>query len=149
MQVATRAPVDAELTGDRSGPTGMPHVMWRSRLRWGSAVGGSPLAIAPSGRWKSGVEICVSIRLFGLHLAVAEVEERLPADEAPRRPRAAAQVDRIGLALAGGSKIIPKNGVPSSSPARFARYDGRTMLWPKRYAAPWNSTGMKRRPAGR
>ena len=28
------------------------------------------------------------------------------------------------------------------SPARLARYDGRTMLCPNRYAAPENSTGM-------
>ena len=41
---------------------------------------------------------------------------------------------------------MPKNaGWPGSVPGlptRFARYEGRIMLCPKRYAAPWNSTGM-------
>jgi hypothetical protein len=72
----------------------------------------------------------------------AEIEERLPADEAPRRAAIAAQVDRIGLAFSrAGSKIIAKNGAPLS-PARFARYEGRTMVWPKRNTAPWNSIGI-------
>ena len=35
-------------------------------MRCGSAVGASWLAIAPEGRWKSAVEIFVSMRLFGL-----------------------------------------------------------------------------------
>ena len=53
----------------------------------------------------------------------------------PRRSRGSASPS------AAGSKIIAKNGLPLS-PARFARYDGRTIEWPKRYAAPWNSTGI-------
>jgi hypothetical protein len=43
----------------------MPQVNWRKRLRCGSTWGWSWLAIAPSGRSKSGVEMWVSIRLFG------------------------------------------------------------------------------------
>ena len=46
-------------------PDGSCQVRWRSRLRCGSEVGASWLAIAPSGRSKSGVEIFVSICLFG------------------------------------------------------------------------------------
>jgi hypothetical protein len=40
-----------------------------------------------------------------------------------------------------GSKISAKNGLPPL-PVKFTRYDGRTMLWPKRYEPVWNSTGM-------
>ena len=116
-------------------PEGSDQVRWRSRLRCGSEVGGSPLAMAPSGRLNSGVEILVSITLVRPHvggLVAAEVEERLPADEAPRRARPAAQVDRVGLALAGRVEDEPEERLRRPSPARLARYDGRTMLWPKR-----------------
>ena len=41
-------------------------------------------------------------------LRAAKVEERLPADEASRRARAAAQVNRIPLALAGGIEDEPE-----------------------------------------
>jgi hypothetical protein len=93
-------------------PDGSDHVMPRSRLRCGSDVGGVDDLVRP-------------------HLAVAEVEGRLPADEAPRRAGVAAQVDRVALALTGGVEVMPKKAAPLS-PATFARYDGRTMLWPKR-----------------
>ena len=46
-------------------PEGMLHVTWRSRLRWGSDVGGVPEAIVCSGRSKSGVEMRASISLLG------------------------------------------------------------------------------------
>ncbi len=49
--------------------------------------------------------------LVRLHLPVAEVEERLPADEAPRGASTAAQVDRIGLPLARGVEDHPEEGV--------------------------------------
>ena len=51
---------------------------------------------------KSGVEILVSISFVRLDVAVAEVEEGLPADEPARRTRAAAKVDRVGLSFPGG-----------------------------------------------
>ena len=62
-------------------------------------------------------------------LAVAEVEERLPADEPPGRPRAAPEVAGSGAARAVEDR--PKKGLPLS-PARLARYEGRTIEWPKR-----------------
>jgi hypothetical protein len=41
--------------------------MPRSRLRWGREMmsPGTPPAIAPIGRWNSGVEMVASTRLFG------------------------------------------------------------------------------------
>jgi hypothetical protein len=86
-------------------------VSWRRRFRCGSACGVSWLAIAPSGRSKSGVEIFVSIFLFRLHLPVAEVEERLPADEAARGASPAAQIDRVGLAFPLGVEDHREEGV--------------------------------------
>ena len=67
----------------------------------------------------------------GVREGGAEIEERLPADEAPARPGPTAQVRRVCLVLGSsplGSKTIPKNAVPSLSPARFARYEGRTRV---------------------
>ena len=58
--------------------------------------------------------------LVVLHLPVAEIEEGLPADEAPRRAEASAEVVGVGPGLRDGSKTSPKNGLPSS-PARLAR----------------------------
>ena len=57
------------------------------------------LAIAPSGRWKAASRASCRFACSA-DLAVAEVEERLPADEAARRARAAAEIDRIAPALA-------------------------------------------------
>ena len=92
-------------------PDGSDQVTWRTRLRCGSAVGGSPEAIVASGRLKSGVEILRVDELVRPHVLaerasdstrarlVAEIEERLPADEAPAGSGAATQVDRVGLTL--------------------------------------------------
>ena len=46
-------------------PDGSDQVMCRSRFRCGREIGGSPDAIAASGSRNSGVEMCVSIFLFG------------------------------------------------------------------------------------
>ena len=81
--------------------------------------------------------------LVVLDLSVAEVEERLPSDVAPRGRVAAEQVvpvvgDRAGEVGSVASKTSAKNGsavglVLSPVPlVKFARYDGRTMLWPNR-----------------
>ena len=79
-------------------PDGSSQVMCRSRLRCGQRRSAARWqAIAPSGRLKSGVESLRVDPLVGLDLAVAEVEERLPADEAARRAAAAAQVGGVRL----------------------------------------------------
>ncbi len=49
---------------------------------------------------------------------------RLGARDPPRRSPGSGPASEL-------SKIIPKNGLPLS-PARFARYDGLTIEWPKR-----------------
>ena len=83
-------------------PDGSCQVRCLSRLRCGSDVGGSWLAIAPSGRLKSGDEIFVSILLFGLtspspkSKKVCQPTNRLGA----RDP--AAEIVRVGLALLRG-----------------------------------------------
>src|SRR5437867_6796727 len=59
-------------------------------------------------------ERCRDLRvdsLVRLHVPVAEVEEGLPTDEAPRRACTSAQVDRIRLALAGGIEDHPEERV--------------------------------------
>ena len=91
--------------------------------------------MAPSGSVNKGVEFGVEplIRPHKRAVLAPEVEEGLPPDEPARSSRAAAQVDRIDAPFACRSKIIPKKGRPLS-PCRFARYEGRTMLWPIRYA---------------
>ena len=66
--------------------------MCRSSVRCGSTVGGSWLAIAFSGRSKSGVDSRRSIILLGLTHAVTEVEEGVPPDEPARGSRVAAQI---------------------------------------------------------
>jgi len=48
----------------------------------------------------------------------------------------ARQTPRLACAACAAPGNVP------ALPVRFARYEGRTMVWPKRYAAPWNSTGM-------
>ena len=89
-------------------PEGSDQVTWRNRLRCGGEMGASPVGIAASGSWNSGVEILASQlirpdRRIGVARAVcegrSEIEERLPPDEASPRASAAAQVDRVGLAL--------------------------------------------------
>ena len=100
-------------------------------MRWGSAVGASCVAIAPSGRVNRAVEIFVSIFLFGLtspspkSKKVCQPMNRRAARAPPRRSSGSA------LPSWEGSKMKPKNGCPLS-PARFARYEGRTMLCPIR-----------------
>ena len=76
-------------------------------------------------------------------LTVAQVEERLPADVTPGSREAAQQVvtvivDRPGKLGRGGVEDSAKKGsaaglVESPVPlVKLARYEGRTMLWPKR-----------------
>ena len=126
-------------------PDGNCHVRWRKRFRCGSDVGPSWLAIAPRGRLKSGVESFVSIRLFGLTWPSPKSKNVCQ----PTKRRGARAPPRMSpgslLPSCDGSKTKAKNG-PPLSPARFARYDGRTMLWPIRYVPVWNSTGMNASP---
>src|SRR5438105_2372810 len=113
-------------------PEGIDHVTWRSRLRWGSAVGWSWLAMAASGRLNSGVEMRRSILLLGFTLPspksknVGHPMNRRLARKPPVRS-GGSDVP----ASADESKMSPKNAEPLS-PVKLARYDGRTMLWPKR-----------------
>ena len=85
------------------------------------------MAIAASGKSNSGVEIFVSICLFGLMFPspkskkVCQPMKRLGARKPPRRSSGS------GLFSCAGSKIIPKKGWPLRL-VKFARYDGRTML---------------------
>ena len=73
----------------------------------------------------------MSIRLLGLTSPspksknVCQPTNRRGARAPPRRSTGSE------LPSPAGSKIRPKNGCPLS-PARLARYDGRTMLCPKR-----------------
>ena len=110
-------------------------------------MGASRVGIAPSGKWKSGVEMRLSIRFEGPSLRSPKSKkdsqstyrrsERTP----PRRSRGSS------LPFSPGSNVIAKNGLPSS-PVKFRRYDGRTMLCPNRNAAAANSTGNERTLAG-
>ena len=94
-------------------PDGSDHVRWRSRLRCGSEVGASPLAMAPSGRLKSGVEILVSITFGGRTLAVWAPPKSKKVCQPMNRRRARAPPRRsTGSACPSpaGSKMKPKNG---------------------------------------
>ena len=107
--------------------------MARSRLRWGSAVmsPGTPPAIAPSGRWNSGVEMAVSISLLGRTAGVGLPGASVNAGPKsknvcqPMKRRRARAPPRRSTGSASpspeGSKTIPKKGEASSSPPRLAR----------------------------
>ena len=69
--------------------------------------------------------------LIRFDLSVAEIEEGLPALETAWRTRTAAQVVRIGVAVLRRVEDEAEERLPWA-PARLARYDGLTMLWPKR-----------------
>ena len=62
--------------------------------------------MARSGRLNSGVEMFVSIRLFGRTSASGPPKSKNVCQPMNRRARAraAAQVDRVGLALAGAGR---------------------------------------------
>ncbi len=79
-----------------SWPDGSDQVRCRSRLRCGNEVGGSPLAIAPSGRVNSGVEILVSINLFG-RTSVASAPPKLKNVCQPTKRRGARQPPRRSI----------------------------------------------------
>ena len=112
-------------------------------MRCGSATGpGAPgmWAIALVGRANSGVERTVSICLLGRTSAVCAPPKSKKVCQptkrrGDRKPPRRSPGSLVGFCPSGTStresKIRPKNGLPLS-PARFARYDGRTMLCPNR-----------------
>ena len=87
---------DAASRRARAWPDGSAQVTWRSRLRSGSAVGPECAAMAPIGRWKSGVEIFVSIRLLCLTWPSPKSKNVCQPMKRRGAPEAAAQVVRIG-----------------------------------------------------
>ena len=110
------------------------------------AIGALWLAIAARGSVNSGVEIFVSIRLLRLispslkSKNVCHPMKRRGARKPLRRSLGSFPFSGV-MSPRAGSKMNPKNGFPLS-PLRFARYDGRTIVWPNRKHAPWNSTGI-------
>src|SRR5687767_808303 len=118
----------------------MFHVRWRSRLRSASDTGGVPDAIAPSGRSNSGVDRIVSMRLLG-RVSVSNPGKRKNVCQPIKRLLPLAPPRKsVGSPPALPSNNSAKNG-PPPAPVKFARYDGRTRLWPNRYAI-WNSIGI-------
>ena len=113
----------------------------RSRLRWGREMmsPGTPAIGADRADGTAAWRSVASTRLFGRIAGLglpgasvkrgAEIEERLPADEAPARS------GRHRAGPAGPSLVlrVPRSGRRPSqrrprrslSPARFARYEGR------------------------
>ncbi len=117
------------------------HAIWRPPDRTAATTSDAGGTYAAEARWagfrpgwlqrgrlNSGVESFVSIPLVRLHLAIAKVEECLPADEAAGRSCAAAQVDRVGAALPVRARRSFRRMSLPLLPARFARYEGRIML---------------------
>ena len=106
-------------------PDGIDHVMWRSRLRCMSAIGALWLAIAPSGSVNSGVEILLSMSLLRLTSPslksknVCQPMNRRGARK-PLRRSAGSRPGPGVMSPSAGSKMNPKNGLPSI-PLRFAR----------------------------
>src|SRR5438105_5803462 len=102
------------------------------RFHSGGAVGGTWLAMAARGRLNNGVDMWRSIRLFRFTFPSAQsqtvghpMNRRLA-----RKPPVRSGGSEVP-ASADESKMSPKNAEPLS-PVKLARYDGRTMLWPKR-----------------
>ena len=94
-----------------------------------------------NGSANNGVESTVSISLFGRTAAVkappkskkvCQPMNRRGARKPPRRSPGSLVGTAPSATATRESKISPKNGVPPTSPARFARYEGRTMLCPNR-----------------
>ena len=89
-------------------------------MRWGSDGRRLVARDRTDGRWNSGVEMLRVDPLVRLHLAVAEVEERLPADEPPRRAEAAARSAGSGSPRSTRIEDEAEERL-AASPARLAR----------------------------